>query len=149
MVQRTLHRLLTPWYCPFFDRKVMSFSAGQRTSTYGCCDSSWCTITALASMIPRSLVNWTRMGHDEAGTYSFSRDCNSHSRFATTGARCLEQSIAGWHSASLWSFACENTLLRCCQRRVHCLLMWLFGTSHCDICVSLCLDLLYIPTMIN
>ena len=41
--------------------------------------------------------------------------------------RCLGQSIAGWHSAPLWLFACENTRLRCRQRGVHCVLMWLFG----------------------
>ena len=90
-------------------------SAGQRKSTYGSCDatcSSWCTI-ALDSKIPRSLANLTGMGHDEAESYSFSRTCHNIFRIATTDARCLGQSIAGWHSAPLWLFACEITRLRC------------------------------------
>ena len=71
----------------------------------------------------RSLANWTRLGHDEAGTYSFSRAC----QIATTGTRCLGHSIAGWQSAPLWPFACKNTCLHCRQREPHCVLMWLFG----------------------
>ena len=63
-------------------------------------------------------ANWKRMGHDEAKTYSFSRACHNHCRIATTGARCLGQSIAGWYSAPLRPFACENTRLRCRQRGV-------------------------------
>ena len=27
----------------------------------------------------RRFTNWTRMGHDESGTYSFSRTCHNHS----------------------------------------------------------------------
>ena len=124
--------MLTPCYCHFFDRKVMqcTFSAGQRTSTYNYCDATcslWCTIIALASKIPRSLTNWTRMGHDEAGTYSFSRVCHNHCRIATTGARCLGQSIAGWHSAPLSPFACENLHSCYAARRLHCVLMRLFA----------------------
>ena len=106
-----------------------AFSTGQHMSTYGCCDamcSSWCTTTVLASKIPRSLANWTHMGCDEEGTYFFSRACHNHCRFVTTGARCLGQSITGWHSAPLWLFAYENTRLHCCQRGVHCVLTWLF-----------------------
>ena len=34
---------------------------------------------------PRSPANWTRMGHDEVGTYSFSRACNNHCWIATIG----------------------------------------------------------------
>ena len=56
--------------------------------------SSWCTTTALASKNPRSLANSTRMGHDETGTYSFSRACHNNCRIATTGARCSGKSIA-------------------------------------------------------
>ena len=55
-----LHNLITPCYCHFFDRKEICFSAEQRTSTYGCCDStcsSWCTTTAQASKIPKFLAN--------------------------------------------------------------------------------------------
>ena len=52
---------------------------------------------------------------------------HSNGRIATTGARCLAQSIAGWHSAPLWQFACENTRPRCRQMELHCVLMWLFG----------------------
>ena len=88
--------------------------------------SSWCT-TALASKVPRSLANWTRMGHEEAGTYSFSRACHNHCWIATMDAWCLGQSIAGWHLAALWPFACKNTRLHYCQREVYCVLMWLFG----------------------
>ena len=42
--------------------------------------------------------------------------------------RCkmLGKSIAGWLSAPLWLFASENTCLHCCQRGLHCVLMWLF-----------------------
>ena len=93
----------------------------------GICDatcSSWCT-TVLASKIPRSLANWTRMGHDEAGTYSFSGAGHNHCWIAITGAWCLGQSIAGWHSAPLWPFAYDNTRLNCHQRRVHRAMMWL------------------------
>ena len=35
--------------------------------------------------------------------------------------------ITGWHSAPLWMFVCKNTCLHCCQRGLHCELMWLFG----------------------
>ena len=77
--------------------------------------SAWCTTTALASKNLRSLANWTRMRHDEAGTYYFSRACQNHYRIATRDARSLEHCIAGWHSAPLWPFACENTRLRCRQ----------------------------------
>ena len=109
-----------------------AFSAEQHMSTYGCCDaacSSWCTITALASKIPRSLSNWTRMRHNEAGTYSFSKVCHNHFWIATTDARCLGQYIAGWNSAPLWLIACENTRLYCRQTGLHCVLMWLFEHS--------------------
>ena len=147
----TLHRLLTPCYCHLFDRKVMCFSAEQRTSTYGCCDtkcSSWCTTTSLASMIPRSLANWTRMGYDQSGTYSFSRVCHNHCRITTTGARCLGQSIAGLYSAPLWPFAWENTRLSCCEWGVTFVLMWL-SSLYCDMCVSFGLNLIYSSTVIN
>ena len=40
----------------------------------------------------------------------------SNGRIATTGAKCFGQSIAGWHSAPLWQFACENTCLHWHQR---------------------------------
>ena len=52
-----------------------------------------CT-TSQTSKIPRSLANWTRMGHDEAETYYFSRTCYNHCQIATTGAICLGQSVA-------------------------------------------------------
>ena len=45
----------------------------------------------------------------------------SNGWIVTTGARCLEQSITGWHSAPFWPFACDNTCLHCY------VLMWLFG----------------------
>ena len=51
----------------------------------------------------------------------------SNGRIATAVARFLGQCIAGWHSAPLWPFECENTRLRCCQKGLHCVLMWLFG----------------------
>ena len=51
----------------------------------------------------------------------------NHCQIATMSAWCLEQSIAGWYSAPLWPFECENTYLHCCQRGIHCVLMWLFG----------------------
>ena len=123
-------QVLIPCYCQFFNRKVMCFSVAQHTSTYGCCDaicSSWCSTTALASKNHRSLTNWTHMGHDEAGTYSFSRAFHNHCQIATTGARCLGQSIEWWHSAPLWLFACENTRLCYRPMGVHCVLIWLFG----------------------
>ena len=52
---------------------------------------------------------------------------SSNVRFATTGARCLGQSIAGWHSAHLWPFACENARLLYRQRAQYNVLMRLFG----------------------
>ena len=96
-----------------------AFSAGQRTSKYRCCDttcSSWCTTTGQSNKNPRSLANWTRMEDVVAGSYSSSRACHNHCRIATTGARYLVQSIAGWHSAPLWPFEWENMRLRCNQR---------------------------------
>ena len=107
--------LLTLCYLHLFDSKVMCFSAGQCTSTHGCYDATcslWCT-TVLTSKIPRSLTSWSCMGHDEAGTYSFSRACYNHCQIVIMGERYLGQSIAGWHSAPLWPFACQNTRLRC------------------------------------
>ena len=73
-----------------------AFWAGQRTSTYGCCDTkcSWWHTTALASINSWSLANWTLVEHAEAGTYSFSRACHNHCHIATTVARCLEQCFA-------------------------------------------------------
>ena len=74
----------------------------------------------------------------------------SYGQITTTGARCLGQSIAGWYSAPLWLFACENTCLHCRQwgytvYRCDCL-----GTPCCDLCVSFALNLLSCnPTMIN
>ena len=105
-----------------------TFSAGRHTSTYGCYDatcSSWRT-TALTSKNSRFLANWTQMGHDEAGTYSFCRACQNHCRIATMGARCLGQSIAGYLTPS-WPSACKNTCLCCHQRGLHCVLIGLFG----------------------
>ena len=69
--------------------------------------------------------------HDEAKTYSFSRTCHNQCRIVTMSARCLGKSIAGWHSAPLWPFACENTRLTRlrCEIGVYCVLMWLFGLS--------------------
>ena len=108
-----------------------AFPAGQRYS--------WCARTALSSRNPRCFANWTRMGLEE-GTNSFSRVCHNHCRIATTGARYLWQSTAGWHSAPLWLFACENTRLLCHRRT----------TLYTGICVSFGLNLLsYTPTMIN
>ena len=51
----------------------------------------------------------------------------SNGRIAKTGARYLGQSIAGWHSAPSLQFGCEDTGLRCRQRRLNYTLMWLFG----------------------
>ena len=99
---------------------VHTFSMGQHTSTYGWRDamcSSWCTIVALVSMISKSLAKWTGMEHDEARTFSFSRSCDNHCWIATAGTRHLGKSIAGWHSAPSWPFACENTRLHCRQRQ--------------------------------
>ena len=130
-----------------------ALSGGQCMSTYCCCDtmcSLWCTITTLDSKIPRSLANWTLAEHDEVGTYSFSRVCHNHCWIATTGARCLGHSFAGWHSAPLWSFSCESTRLLCRQRGGT--LYWCdcLGTPYCDMCVSFGLKLLsYTTTMIN
>ena len=92
-VPAILLSLVTPRYYNFFEGSWCAFSTGQRMSTYCCCDatcSSWCTTTALASKIPRSVATWTRMVHDKAGTYSFSRACYNNCRIATTVARCLE-----------------------------------------------------------
>ena len=142
------HRLLTPCFCQFFDRKVMCFfSAVQHTSTYGCYDttcSSWCTTMALASKIPRSIANRTRMGHDEAGNYSLSRACHNHWRIVTTGARCLGQSITGWHLAPLWLYACEYTQLRCRQRGIHCVVMSVWA----PLTVTCVFDLVWIYRLI-
>ena len=66
------------------------------------------------------------------------------------GAKCLGQSIAGWHSEPSWPFACENTRLRCRQGRYT--LYWCdyLGNSYCNMCVSFDLNLLsYTSTMIN
>ena len=124
----TLHKLLTPCYCNFTGRWC-AFSAGQRASIYDCSDatcSSWCT-TALSSKIPRYLASWTRMGHAEEGTYAFSRACHNHCRIATTGARCMEQSIVGWHSAPLWPFDARINDWVVARGTVHCVLMWLWA----------------------
>ena len=43
------------------------------------------------------------------------------------GYKMLGTIYRRWHSASLWSFACENISLRYGQRGLHCVLMWLFG----------------------
>ena len=122
-------------------------------STYGCCDTtcfSRCT-TALASNNLRSLANWTRMGHDEAGTYSFSRVCHNDCQIGTTGERCFGQSNTWWHSAPLWQFACENTHLRCCQKRATlCIDVTVWAPLTVTLCVSFDLNLLSdTPTMIN
>ena len=74
----------------------------------------------------------------------------SNGRIATTGATCLGQSIAGWHSEPLWQFSWENTPLRCRQRSYTVYWYDCLGTPYCDMCVSFGLNLLsYIPTMIN
>ena len=127
-VPATFDRLLTPELQPFLRQEGDFFSAGQCISTYGCCDtmlSSWCT-TALANKNPRSLANWTCMGHDEAGTYFFSRACHNHCQIVTMGAKFLGQSIGWWHSEAISPFACDNTCLHCRQRGLHCVLMRLF-----------------------
>ena len=112
-----------------------ALSAGLRTSAQDCCDatcSSWCTTTTLVRKNPRSLTTWTRMRHNEAKTYSFSRAFHNHCLIA--GAKCFGQSIAGWHSASSWPFASENVRLRCRQRG--CTVIWCdwLDTSYCDVC---------------
>ena len=89
--------------------------------------SSWCTTTALARRIHRSLANRTCMGHDEAGPYSFSRACHDHCWVVATGARCLGHTIVGSHAAPSRLSACENTHLCCCQSGLDCELMWLLG----------------------
>ena len=94
------------------------------------------------------LANWTRMGHDEAETCSFSSARHNHCRIVTTDAGCFGQSITGWHSAPLWLFVCENTCLHFCQRGLY----WCdcLGTPYCDMCFSFGLNLSsYTPTMIN
>ena len=57
----------------------------------------------------------------------FLQSLPQHCRIATMGARWLGQSIAGWHLASLWPFACKNIHLHCHQRGLHCILMWLMA----------------------
>ena len=49
-------------------------------------------------MLLQCLLNWTCVGCDQAGTYSFSRAYHNYCQIATTGARCLGQSIAAWYS---------------------------------------------------
>ena len=95
------------------------------------------------------LANWTRMRHDEAGTYSFSRACHNHCWIVTMGARSLGQSITGWHSAPLWLFACENTRLHYHRGGTLCIDVAVGSPLYCNMCVSFGLNLSYTPTIIN
>ena len=92
-VLATLPRL-TPCYCYFLNRNVMcvlrktlyvNIRLLRRNVLFVC------TLSVLASKKPRYLANWTHMGHDKAGTYSFYRVCDKNWRIATAGASCLGQ----------------------------------------------------------
>ena len=101
--------------------------------------SSWCTTTVLACKILRSLANWILIGHDDAGIYSFSLFLQSLPQPLPNCETCLEQSIIGWHSASLWPFACENIpqwgyTVYWCDR---------LASRYCDMYVSFGLNLSY------
>ena len=144
-VSATSHMLLTPRYCHLFDRKVMCFFSNTTHVHVRLLRRN-----VLISRFHRSLANWTRMEHDEEATYSFSKACHNHCRIATTGARYLVQSIARWHSAPLWRFACENIRLLFRQKGYTVYWCDCLGTPYCDIRVSIDLNLLsYTPTRIN
>ena len=129
----TWHRLLTPRYCHLFDRRAMCFFSRTTHNHIRLLRHNLLFVvynTALANKNPRSLTSWTYMGYDEEGTYSFSRACHNHWWIVTTGARYLGQSITGWHLAPYDHLHVRiNTLkcLCCCQRGLHCVLMWQFG----------------------
>ena len=44
---------------------------------------------------PPDVCQLNLTGHDDTGTYSFSRACHNHCRILTMGKRCLGQSITG------------------------------------------------------
>ena len=128
----TLHRLLSPCYCQFFDRKAMCFSADNaRPHTAAATQHALRGVQQLlwpARMPDVSPIEylWDMVKWDIVFVQSLPQ-------LLLNFDRCLGQSIAGWHSAPLWPFACENTRLRCRQ--------WVYavywcnclGTPYCDV----------------
>ena len=140
------------YYCHFFDRKVLCFF--RRTTPVHIRRLLLRNVLFVVTnncpgqQEPQISRHFNTYGTWWRGSYSFSRVCFNHSWVTTTGAGCLGQSIARWHSAPLWSFVCENTRQRCSQMRLHCVFIWLWAPLTVT-CISFDLNLLYTPTIIN
>ena len=73
--------------------------------------------TTLTSKIPRFLINWKRMEHNEAVTYSFSWACNKQYRI-------LIIKMPGATIMTVWMRKYKTALS---LDVVHCVMVWLFG----------------------